>query len=113
MSLTQIINHEVERGIPCDDPVFSHQQQVRAAAHFVDGHLRTVEYRAHADCPHEPRRLPHAVRMQDNMRNAYRGSLIVLTHVLVPNERSSVTLHVMIGVVVSHDSLKMEPNEQS
>ena len=61
MGRMQVINHEVERGITRHDFVCQHELQVRAAAHFIHGHLGCVEERAHADCAHEPNGFLHAV----------------------------------------------------
>jgi len=63
MSCAQIINHEVERSIACDDLVIQHQNQVRTAAHFIDRHLGSVEYRAHADRAYKPRRFLHPISL--------------------------------------------------
>jgi len=78
----QIVDHEVERGIARNDRVFQHQYQVRAAAHFINGHLGSVEYGAHANCAHEPRRFLHAVCLQDDVCHAYGRAFIVLAYFL-------------------------------
>ena len=82
MGCMQVINHEVERSIARNDFVFKHQYQVRAAAHFIDGHPGSVEYGTHADRAHEPSRFLHAVCIQDYVRHAHRRALIVLDHFL-------------------------------
>jgi hypothetical protein len=80
MCLMQIVNHEVEWGISRNDPVVQHQYQVSAPAHFIDRHLRSIEYGAHAYCAHEPSRVLHAVGLQHDVCDAYGRALIAISH---------------------------------
>ena len=82
MGCAQIINHEVEWRLTRNDSVLLHQDQVRAATHFIDGHCGPVEYRTHANHAHEPSGFLHAIRVQDNMCHTYRRGPIVLAHFL-------------------------------
>ena len=75
MGCVQVIDHEVERGSAGNDLAFEHQDQMRAAAQFVNPDLRPLEYRAHADRPYEARRFFHTVRRQNDVRNRQRGTL--------------------------------------
>ena len=91
MGFVQVINHEAEGSIASNDLVFQHQYQMRAAAHFIDGHLGSVKYGTHANCAQEPGRVVHAVRLQNDVRYSHRGALIGLTHVLDAQRPRSAT----------------------
>jgi hypothetical protein len=52
---------------------------VRAAAHFIDGDLWSVEYGAHTNFAHELSGFLHAIGIQDDvLRDANRRTLILL-----------------------------------
>ena len=75
MGGVQVIDHEVERGVAGNDLASEHEDQMRAAAQFVNPDLRPLEYRAHADRAYEARRFFHAVCLQNDVRNRQRGTL--------------------------------------
>ena len=72
-----IVNHQVKSGITPEDLVCQHQDQVGATTHFIDAHLRSIEYRTHADGAHELRRVFNAIRLQHDMCDANVGTLVV------------------------------------
>src|SRR5262245_29852474 len=57
---------------------------MRAAAHFVYGHLRPIEYRTHADRAHEACGFLHAVGFQDDVRYSDGWPPILLAHLHLP-----------------------------
>src|SRR5215831_1041987 len=79
MGCPQVINHEVEWSVARNDFALQHQDQMRPTAQLVDGNLRPLKYRAHADRAYEVRGFLHTVCLQNDVRDGYRRTLLVCT----------------------------------